>query len=67
MCGKNRLNLFFRLRKANEVLNKYVTGVCVQITSPLLFSLVSLWLFLFLTSREFRIKHYVFELEQLVQ
>jgi len=40
---------------------------CGQITSPLPFSFVSLWLFFFLMSREFRIKYYVYELEQLVQ
>ena len=28
MCGTKRLNLFFRLHEASEVLNKYVMGVC---------------------------------------
>jgi len=27
MCGKKRLDPFFRLHKASEVLNKYVRGV----------------------------------------
>jgi len=27
MCGRKRLNPFFRLHQASEVLNKYVTGV----------------------------------------
>jgi len=27
MCGAKRLNSFFRLHKASEVLNKYVLGV----------------------------------------
>jgi len=40
---------------------------CGEITSPLPFRLVSLWLFLFLISRELGIKQYVYELEQLVQ
>jgi len=115
-CGKKRLNPFFRLHEASEVLNKYVMGrplatgrgirgwflpkffcgppnfvmprtflrrkiekkhcsrkcilpppnlkpgygpgneVCGQVTSPLPFSLVSLWLLLFLISRELRVK-----------
>jgi len=28
MCGIKRLNPFFRLHEASEVLNKYVMGVC---------------------------------------
>jgi len=27
MCGTKRLNLFFRLREASDVLKKYVMGV----------------------------------------
>ena len=38
-----------------------------QTTSPLPFLLVSFWLFLFLISRQFRIKQFVYESEQLVQ
>jgi len=55
MCETKRLNPFFKLHEASEVLNKYVVEVC-QMPSPLPFALVSLWLFLFQISREFRIK-----------
>jgi len=57
MCGAKRLNPFFRLHKASEVLNKNVSCECGQVASPLPLSLVSLWLFLFLISRQFRIKY----------
>jgi len=48
MCGTKRLNPFFRLHKASEVLDKYVMGVWSD-NFTATFSLVSLWLFLFLT------------------
>jgi len=67
MCGTKRLNPFFRLQQAIEVLNKYVMGMwsnwSYNFTAT--FSLVSMWLFLFLISRDLRIKQYVYELEQL--
>ena len=66
MCGKTRLNPFFKLHVVSEVLHKYVTWVWSD-TSPQPFSLISLWLFLFLISREFKIRSFIFELEQLVQ
>jgi len=66
--GDKVANMATLLHEASEVLNIYsVQWECGRITSPLPFSLVSLWLLLFLISREFRIRQYVYELEQIVQ
>jgi len=55
MCGKNAW-IHFRLHEASEVLNKYVKGVWSDNLNAA-FSLMSLWLFLFLISRELRISN----------
>jgi len=56
MCGKKRLNPFFRLHEASEVLKKYVKGLWSDNFNAA-FSLMSLWLFLFLISRELRMSN----------
>jgi len=55
MWGTKRLKPFFRLYKASEVLHKYVMGVWPD-NFTAAFSLVSMWPFLLLISRKFKVK-----------